>query len=843
MTVTDTSETNNDLYVAIFMRMTTKLHLLEGDRFDWDVIHHEYGHYVQSIYNLSASPGGAHSLGENLAQRLGKDAGLRLAWGEGWPTFFGTSLQIARGLLALGIPNVGDTRYQDTEDASIDYNLESLVGGSSAGEDNELSVQRALWDLYDANADMRDNVSLGQIVVWNTLVEAHAHTLSEAWNAFAVAKTVKQLTELGAIFADQSVAPDPTNPPDGATVNATTVFQWKANGAGPSFRLNQFKVQFYNADFSTLLFQSAVLNTPSYTPTAGELATIQGLPTGSKWIVRGSNTSAPTTGEYVSPPRSITNLTFITSTDAVTVPEGGTQSFQVRLSAQPAATVNATVSRVSGDTDITVQIGAALSFTTANWNINQTVTLAAAEDIDAANGSATIRVSATGVPDKDVTATELENDTDATVVFVKDDGGCNGNTPCYASIQEALDVAGDGTTIRVAQGTYHENLFIDRSANFILEGGWDANFAIRSTDPALTVIDGDVTGDGQGDGSVLSATASTGVDVSMTVDRFTIQNGVSQDFIGGGGIRLYAPSGGTIGLEMTNNVVRTNDTPSTGGGLSALIFSDSAISVLLVNNIFEGNTSEFGGGISLRSFSSAHLTADLANNTIAGNDAFAGGGLYVSSSESGVTDVTLTKNIIWGNTANLGADIYISQFGNSTATVSASYNDINVLRNFRGHYNNLGHNLNLDPFFVNLPGGDLRLGAGSPVIDAGTSAGAPATDFEGQARPRGAGYDIGADETDSPPPLQVQVPNGGEIWPIRSTQTIRWNSIGLIGKIKVQLSRNGGATWTTLVASTANTGSKNWKVTKGVTTQARIRVCSVKRPWICDTSNANFTIQ
>jgi len=41
---------------------------------------------------------------------------------------------------------------------------------------------------------------------------------------------------------------------------------------------------------------------------------------------------------------------------------------------------------------------------------------------------------------------------------------------------------------------------------------------------------------------------------------------------------------------------------------------------------------------------------------------------------------------------------------------------------------------------------DLTLTAGSAAIDAGRATGAPATDFEGDTRPQGAGVDIGADE-------------------------------------------------------------------------------------------------
>ena len=86
-----------------------------------------------------------------------------------------------------------------------------------------------------------------------------------------------------------------------------------------------------------------------------------------------------------------------------------------------------TVARVSGDTDITVQSGARLTFTTANWNVYQPVTLAAGNDVDATNGTATIRVSASGIPNKDVTATEADDDplyfiTDKDTVTVPENG-------------------------------------------------------------------------------------------------------------------------------------------------------------------------------------------------------------------------------------------------------------------------------------------------------------------------------------------------------------------------------------------------------------------------------------
>lgn len=96
--------------------------------------------------------------------------------------------------------------------------------------------------------------------------------------------------------------------------------------------------------------------------------------------------------------------------DAVEVPEGGTATFAVKLSRPPAANLTVSVARASGDADITVQSGSTLVFTSANWSVYQTVTLAAAEDPDTDAGRATIRCSAPNWTAKDVIATEAEND-------------------------------------------------------------------------------------------------------------------------------------------------------------------------------------------------------------------------------------------------------------------------------------------------------------------------------------------------------------------------------------------------------------------------------------------------
>src|SRR5215471_5511946 len=99
-----------------------------------------------------------------------------------------------------------------------------------------------------------------------------------------------------------------------------------------------------------------------------------------------------------------------TSVATLNVNEGASAQFGVRLASAPASNVTVNVARLSGDTDLSVTAGATLTFTPTNFNTFQNVTLSAAEDADSTNGSAVFRASATGLPNADVTANEVDND-------------------------------------------------------------------------------------------------------------------------------------------------------------------------------------------------------------------------------------------------------------------------------------------------------------------------------------------------------------------------------------------------------------------------------------------------
>ena len=98
----------------------------------------------------------------------------------------------------------------------------------------------------------------------------------------------------------------------------------------------------------------------------------------------------------------------------VSVPEGSTATYTVRLATAPSDSVTVAVS-ISGDGDLTAS-PASLSFTTSDWDTAQTVTVSAAEDADTDNGTATIAHTATSTdsdyngPADSVTVSEADND-------------------------------------------------------------------------------------------------------------------------------------------------------------------------------------------------------------------------------------------------------------------------------------------------------------------------------------------------------------------------------------------------------------------------------------------------
>jgi len=273
----------------------------QPDRWDWDTIHHEYGHYAADQINIENNPGGPHNIGDCIVDvRPTKSEALRLAWGEGWPTYFGTSGQQVLNLASLNVPRVGDVSYQDLEDGSLTYSLESQ-SGIGVGEDNEVAVQRLLWDLFDTASDGRDGISRSDASVWSALNAADPTTLSGAWGALRAGQSDLLNLLMGEIATDHAIGPSLVAPAQGTIVNpAAANFSWNAavgcsaTNAGDSFDL----VFFDPASFAPLLTIPGLVAT-SHALSAADFGMLIASGHEVLWAVEGRNTAGPASGPYL----------------------------------------------------------------------------------------------------------------------------------------------------------------------------------------------------------------------------------------------------------------------------------------------------------------------------------------------------------------------------------------------------------------------------------------------------------------------------------------------------------------------------------------------------------------
>jgi len=272
--------------------------------FAWDVVQHEYGHYVQGLAGFVDTPGILpHAFDTNLTtygDGLSKDAADRLAWSEAWPTFFALSAQAVEGAGALGIPDVGDARYQAPY-AGIDVDLEARGG---QGEDDELSIGAFLWDLFDQQQDGEDRITFSDLELFVTFKDAAVTTMGEAWEALTAGRPVRQRSLIGRALAQSNIAPALLGPADGTALAAGSIptFRWERNGGGTPNPLNNWEITFYQRDLQTVILTvndqarfSRSGSTAQFTPTASEWASIVAGGAVVRWVVGGRSTAAPPT--------------------------------------------------------------------------------------------------------------------------------------------------------------------------------------------------------------------------------------------------------------------------------------------------------------------------------------------------------------------------------------------------------------------------------------------------------------------------------------------------------------------------------------------------------------------
>ncbi len=295
---------------SFYSRANVEITIHRSKPFLWDVLLHEYGHYISHQFALDPGQGGSHSCSQDLIASLNKMSGSRLAWGEGLATYLGTAAQEVTNAAALMVPNAGDVTYHSasaTSGNAWQYSNEVRDKCMGVGEGVETNGSRCLWDVADAAADGEDQVAIGHPALWTTLKGATAHNnLSDAWNALVVGKTVEEKILLGKVFSQNRVSAGQRSPADGAALAMMPpTFKWLKN------KLNAFLVRFYDESFNEIGSSGELGDVAEWEPPSQ--AIWDGIRNGQDvvlWVVEGRNTTAPVTGRYWSGSRKLGGVDF-----------------------------------------------------------------------------------------------------------------------------------------------------------------------------------------------------------------------------------------------------------------------------------------------------------------------------------------------------------------------------------------------------------------------------------------------------------------------------------------------------------------------------------------------------
>ena len=291
------------------------------DGLDWDVILHEYGHFLSEEDQLDKSPHGNHSSGtSNIDQGYSKAAAIRLAWGEGLATYLSIAAQQetkAMGLLP-SLLNTGDTNYSDTIEQTLSYSVETEDSRRSRVEADELSISRILLDLADGIQDVfrsghRDEVSYGHQGLYSLLKSVrNVETLDDLWNHFHKSSlSDRNLADIGAIFEEYHVSPSPFSMSGisfttAETENPPPLFIWQR---GNNLANDQFQVIIFDHSFKRVAISPVLKNVVSWRMDADQWAALRSQPGDYHYVVTGSDTdNGPKTGDYWSGARKFSIL-------------------------------------------------------------------------------------------------------------------------------------------------------------------------------------------------------------------------------------------------------------------------------------------------------------------------------------------------------------------------------------------------------------------------------------------------------------------------------------------------------------------------------------------------------
>jgi hypothetical protein len=304
--------------------------------------------------------------------------------------------------------------------------------------------------------------------------------------------------------------------------------------------------------------------------------------------------------------------------------------------------------------------------------------------------------------------------------LLRSDATLAGNTISRNWVSEAAFGSGGGLCAYKGDIVLDGNTISDNTAAGTCGSG--GGLALRECQARLienTISDNYAGGPYGSDGGGVVADKC---DITLIGNTVSNNQARSQRGSDGGGLYLSSGTATLVGNTIVGNVVQKYT--MFGSGADGLDFWDCTAS--LINNVIAEN-----GEIGLRV---GCPLLDLRHTTLAGNSLRVAPGSLVTMSNTIVVSATEGVYVNPGGTLRMEATLW----GTGRWANDADWGGSGTI--ITGTHNRWG-----DPVFV-APGiGDYHLGAGSAAIDWGIDAGI-GTDIDGEARPEGCGFDIGADE-------------------------------------------------------------------------------------------------
>jgi hypothetical protein len=319
------------------------------------------------------------------------------------------------------------------------------------------------------------------------------------------------------------------------------------------------------------------------------------------------------------------------------------------------------------------------------------------------------------------------------------------------TIVKASELAKPGTIIHVAPGNYAGGFQTKASGTagapirYVSDKKWGAKIVgsgggkIWHNYGNYVIVDGfELTGAGKTHG-LISGPPSTGGDLGH---HFTATNNYVHDMAvdicgSGGAITGFSPTGYSI---ITNNVIRNIAVSLIGSCATqqGIYISDS--NSYIANNIISGVAA-----VGIHQWHGATRSI-IVNNTVFNNV----GGIGVGGGDSGVLPNGSQDNYVANNIVAHNEKWGITEYGKTSRNTfhnNLLYNNPKNVMSGSGSV--VSGTITTNPMFIDYQAngsGDYRLESNSPAIDKGTMSASPAIDFDGTARPQGAGIDIGAYE-------------------------------------------------------------------------------------------------